>query len=113
MVDSTGQQPSPLWRICDPAELVWVELSEVYRHTQGKPPTTAPAAVVRTRGLAPDRLPLTMGEVAAWSRAQNGSWLALTTYTISVAGLGMVTVRHFVARDALRKRMPGENEPPF
>lgn len=113
MVDSREHQPSPLWRTCDPPELVWVDLRQVYRHAQGSPPTRPPATAVRTQGLNPDRLPLTMGEVAAWSRAQNGSWLALTTYAISVTGLGVVPVRHFVARDALHKRTPDENEPPF
>lgn len=113
MVEAGERQPSPLWRICDPVELVWVDLRYVYRHAQGSSPTTAPATVVRTQGLNPERLSLTKGEVSAWSRAQNGSWLALTTYTILVTGLGQVPVRHFIARDALRKRMPEEEDPPF
>lgn len=113
MVDSRERQSSPLWRTCDPPELVWIDLRHVYRHVQGSPPTTAPMTVVRTQGLNPERLPQTKGEVSAWSRAQNGSWLALVTYTISVAGLGQVPIRHFIARDALHKRTPEEEDPPF
>lgn len=113
MVDLNGRQSSPLWRTCEPPELVWVDLRFVYRHVQGSSPSITPATVVRTQGLNPERLPLTKGEVSAWSRAHNGSWLALTTYTVSVAGLGQVPVRHFVARDALHKRALDEKEPPF
>ncbi|MET9231398.1 hypothetical protein [Lentzea sp. NPDC003310] len=113
MVESRESQPSPLWRACEPAELVWVDLRQVYQHVPGSPPATPPTTVVRTQGLNPDRLPLTKGEVAAWSRAQNGSWLALTSYTIAVAGLGSVLVRHFIARKALCRRTPEEDEPPF
>ena len=112
MVDP-GERQSSLWRTCDPPELVWVDLRQVYGHVPGRAPDNAPATAVRTLGLNAERLPLTKGEVAAWSRAQNGSWLALTTYAISVTGLGEVPVRHFVARDALSRRTPDEDDPPF
>lgn len=106
-----ADQPSPVWRISDPLEPVWVDLTKVYEYVPGPPPQGTPSALVRNHGLV--FRGLVPGELYAWARTIHGSWLGLVVYDAPTPQLGYVQVRHYVAREALQKRRTGETEPPF
>lgn len=102
--------PSPVWRISDPPEPVWVDVAFAHR---GVPAGEGgvPSAAVRNGGVV---LRGTVeGELHGWARTAGGVWLGLVSYEAPAPGLRTVLVRHYVARGGLTRRRPGETEPPF
>ncbi|SDL18546.1 hypothetical protein SAMN04488074_109223 [Lentzea albidocapillata subsp. violacea] len=118
MVDVQAEQPSPLWRVCDPPELVWVDVAEVHKRAIGQA-VGRPTSLIAHRGFSPRALAVTdgqgfaKGEVHRWLRVANNSWMGLTAYQPGVPFFGEDWVRHWVARDFLRPRAESDDVPPF
>ncbi|WP_439662869.1 hypothetical protein ACSHWB_16305 [Lentzea sp. HUAS TT2] len=118
MVDAQAERPSPLWRVCEPPELVWVDVAEVLKRVLGQSVGT-PTSLIAHRGVSPRALAVSKGqgfatgEVHRWLRAANNSWLGLVVYQPGVPFFGEEWVRHWVARDFLRPRGEGDDTPPF
>lgn len=109
MFEQMAEHPSPLGRVHNPPLPVWVDLAEIYRHVPG-PVDSTPTTLVRNRGMSFNDL--VTGDLYAWVRTSTGAWIGLVSYSVK-APFGEVRVRHFIAREAIRKREKGETEPPF
>ena len=100
MFERVSEEPSPLGRVYDPPQPVWVNLAEVYRHVPG-PVGGRPSSFVHDRGMVFDGT--VTGDLYAWVRTARGAWICLVSYSVNAA-FGTVRVRHFVASEAIAKR---------
>ncbi|MCS7484676.1 hypothetical protein ACFFQW_45075 [Umezawaea endophytica] len=109
MFENSAQDSPDLVKVCDPVELVWVDLGKAHRPEV--PSDTPPELKVRNRGLVLSGT--VQGELRAWVRSARGTWYGLVDYAVPWFAFGTIPVRQLVPRAALAKRRPGEVEPPF
>jgi hypothetical protein len=109
-IEPVFDDPSPVWRISDPPEPVWVDVAVAHRGVPARGGGELSSAVRNGGAVLRGRVE---GELHAWVRTAGGVWLGLVSYRVPAPGLRTVPVRHYVPRDGLTQRRWGESEPPF